>query len=219
MSRALDNCGPGNILRELAKKTDQSKVDALETEKAHLIAQVAAMTLELAQKTEEIRCYHAEQAVVINRVREFIGYPGEIVNKAHLYDKLMETMEPSSAKQILQILVKYSRMMKDLLKEIQELLPPHGTPRRMTDSGLPGSPTGGVYEVVGEVELVSTAQATPGPSQAAGTSRPHESSRAPDREKIPELERVRSPPIRRKSTERSARSGRVQSPMPEHVQS
>ena len=49
VSRALDNCGPGNILLELAKKTDRSKVDALETEKAQLVAQVAAMTQELAQ--------------------------------------------------------------------------------------------------------------------------------------------------------------------------
>ena len=73
-------------------------MDALEIEKAHLAAHVATMTLELAQKTEEIRRYHAEQVVVINRVRELVGYPGEIVNKAHLYDKLMETAEPSSAK-------------------------------------------------------------------------------------------------------------------------
>jgi hypothetical protein len=44
MSRVLGNCGPGNILRELTKKTDRSKVDALETEKAQLAAQVAPMT-------------------------------------------------------------------------------------------------------------------------------------------------------------------------------
>ena len=87
------------------------------------------MTLELAQKIEEIRHYHEEQAVVINRVRELVGYPGEIVNKAHLYDKLMEMADPSSARQTLQILVKYSRSMKDLLKEIQKLLPPCGPPR------------------------------------------------------------------------------------------
>ena len=31
---ALDNCGPGNIFRELAKQTDRKKVEALETEKA-----------------------------------------------------------------------------------------------------------------------------------------------------------------------------------------
>ena len=72
-------------------------MDVLETEKAHFTAPVAAMTLELAQKTKEIRRYHAEQVVVTNRVRELVGYPKEIVNKAHLYDKLMETTEPSSA--------------------------------------------------------------------------------------------------------------------------
>ena len=50
-------------------------MDALETEKAHLIAQVAAMTLESAQKTEGIRRYYAERAVLINRVWELVGFP------------------------------------------------------------------------------------------------------------------------------------------------
>jgi hypothetical protein len=55
--------------------------------------------------------------MVLNRVRELVGHPGEIVNKAHLYDQLMETADPSSARQTLQILVKYSRSMKDLLRK------------------------------------------------------------------------------------------------------
>lgn len=55
VSKALDNCGPINILWEMAKKTDQSKVEALGTEKAQLVAQVVAMTKELAEKSEEIR--------------------------------------------------------------------------------------------------------------------------------------------------------------------
>ena len=62
--------------------------------------------------------------------------------------------DPSSAQYTLQILVKYSRSMKDLLKEIQKLLPPSSTPRRMLYPGPPGSPTGTLYEVIGEVELV-----------------------------------------------------------------
>ena len=60
VSKALDNYGLGNILQVLAKKTDWSKVDALEIEKAQLAAQVVAMTLELAQKNKEIRRYQAE---------------------------------------------------------------------------------------------------------------------------------------------------------------
>ena len=35
-NRALDNCGPGNILRELAKRADRKEIERLETEKAQL---------------------------------------------------------------------------------------------------------------------------------------------------------------------------------------
>lgn len=90
VSKALDNCGLGNILKELAKKMDRSRVEALETEKAQLAAQVGAMTIELADKTEEICRYHAEKTVVLNGVRDLVRNPSEVVNKAHLYDKLME---------------------------------------------------------------------------------------------------------------------------------
>ena len=54
VNRALDNRGPGNILRELAKWMDQKKLEALETKKMQLAVQVAAMTQELNQKNEEI---------------------------------------------------------------------------------------------------------------------------------------------------------------------
>lgn len=137
VSQNLDNYGPRNIFRELSKRTDQTKVEALEMEKAQLAAQVAAMTLDLTQKSEEIRKYHAEQTMVLSRIRELVGDPGEVVNKMHLYDQLMESADLSSAREILQILVKYSCLMNNLLKEIQILLPPRGTPMRMLDPGPP----------------------------------------------------------------------------------
>ena len=34
VSRALDKCGPGNILRELAKRANRKDIEKLETEKA-----------------------------------------------------------------------------------------------------------------------------------------------------------------------------------------
>ena len=158
------------------------KVEALETEKAQLIAQVAAMTQELTQKSKEIRKYQAEQTVKLSRVRELVGHPGEVVNKAHLFDQLMESANSSSSRQTLQNLVKYSRSVKDLLKEIQKLLPPRGTPSQMLDPGPPRSPTPTLYEVIDEVELVPTSRAGVGPSQSAGTPRLHESKIVPDRE-------------------------------------
>ena len=204
-NQALDNCGPGNILRELAKRADRKELEQARTENAHLTAQVAAMTQELSQKSEEIRKYHAEQAVVFSRIRELVGHPAEIVNKAHLYDRMMESGEPASARQVLPILVKYSRTMKDLLAEIQKVVPPGGTPRRVLYPGPPGSPTGTLYEVVGEVALVQNPPTAAGPSQQGDGSRPASSGRAP--------ERTRSPQVRRKSTG-SVRSGRGQSPVP-----
>jgi hypothetical protein len=69
-------------------------VEALEMEKAQLAAQVAAMTRELTQKSKEIRRYKAEQTVVLSKVRELVGHPGEVVNKAYLYDQLVESADP-----------------------------------------------------------------------------------------------------------------------------
>jgi prefoldin subunit 5 len=59
-------------------------VEALENEKAQLDAQVEAMTRELTQKSEEIRRYKAEQTVVLSKVRELMGHPEDVVNKAYL---------------------------------------------------------------------------------------------------------------------------------------
>ena len=66
--------------------------------------------------------------MVFNRIRELVGHPGEVVNKAHLYDQMVESTDPSSAWQTLPILVKYSQTMKDLLKEIQKVVPPEQYP-------------------------------------------------------------------------------------------
>ena len=79
----------------------------------------------------------------------------------------MESSDPSSVRQTLQIHVKYSRTMKDLLKEIQRLLPPSGTPRWMLYPGPPRSQTCTMYKVIGKVELVPASQAGAGLSQPA----------------------------------------------------
>ena len=201
------------LLRELAKRADRKEIEKLETEKAQLAAQVATMTKELSQKSEEIQKYHAEHVVVFSRIRELVGHPGEVVNKAYLYDRMMESSDPSSARQTLPILVKYSRMMKDLLAEIQKVVPPSGTPKRVLYSGPPGSPTGTLYEVVGEVALLPTTLAGAGPSQSGGTSQPTSSGRAPERERSSAPERIRSSEVRMKSTG-LVRSGRGHSPTP-----
>ena len=162
VNRALDsnNCGPGNILWELAKRTDRKEIERLETVKAQLVA----LTQEFSQQSEEIRTYHAEQAMVFSRIRELVGHPGEVVNKAYHYDLMMKSGNPSSAKQTLPILVKYSQMMKDFLAKTQKVTPPSGTPKQVFYPDPPGLPTGTLYEVVSKVTLVPNPPARAGPS-------------------------------------------------------
>ena len=93
VTRILDN-------NEICLKR-RTGVEALETEKAQLAAQVAAITQEPTQKSKDIRKYQVEETVVLSRVRELMDHSGEVVNKAHIYDHLIETADPSSAQQTL----------------------------------------------------------------------------------------------------------------------
>lgn len=76
------------------------------------------MTQDFGQKSEEIRKYHEEQAMVFSQIQELVGHPGEVVNKAHLYDHFDGVRGSIFHRQMLPILVKYSRTMNNLLKEI-----------------------------------------------------------------------------------------------------
>ena len=125
--------------------------------------------------------------------------PGE------LYDQLVASGDSVSARQVIPILVKYSRMTSNLFADIQKILPPAGTPRRVLYAGPPGSPTGTLYEEVGKVAIMTDPPTAAEPSEQAGGSRPGSSGQNP--------ERPRSSGARRKSTG-SARTGRGQSPGP-----
>lgn len=48
------------------------------------------MTRDLSQNSEETRKYHVKHAVIFSRIWELVGHPGEIFNKAQLYNQLVE---------------------------------------------------------------------------------------------------------------------------------
>jgi len=201
---ALDNCGPGNILRELAKRADRKELDQVKTENAHLKAQMEAMSQELVHKSEEVRKYHSEQAVVFSRIRELLGHPSEIAAKARLYDGLVESGDPVSGRSVIPILVRYTRTIKDLLAEVQKIVPPANPAQKMLFAGPPGSPSGTLYEKVADVTVVQQPPPEGPQSQQGGGSTAGGSRRDP--------QPARSGVVRRKSTG-SLRSGRDQSPV------
>ena len=95
-------------------------------------------------------------------------------------------------------------MMNNMFVDIQKVVPPSGTPRRVLYQGPPGSPTGTLYEAMGEVAVVQNPPTAVEPSQQGDGSRPGSSGKAP--------ERTRSSQVKRKSTG-SVRTGRGQSPV------
>ena len=110
--QALGGCGPENIIREIAKRADRKELEQAKRElnqarleNAHLQAQMTSMADKLVQKSEEIRKYHAEQTVIFGRIRELVGHPGKIANKARLYNQLVESGDPVFAQQTIPILV------------------------------------------------------------------------------------------------------------------
>ena len=195
-NQALNNCEPGNILRELTKRADRKELDQakreleqVRTENAHLNAQVASMAQELSRKNEEIRKHHAEHAVVLKRIRELIGQTAEVVTKARLYDHILESGDPIDAQKTIPILVKYSWLMNGLFEDIHKLLPASGTPRRVLYQAPPGSPSGTLYKAVGEVAVVHNPPSVVEPETGAALE---STGKAP--------ERTRSSQPRREST-------------------
>ena len=168
---------------------------------AHLNVQVSSIAQELSQKSEEIRKYHKEHAVVFQRIRELIGQPVEAVTKARQYDHIMDSGDPIIAQKTIPILVKYSRLMNGLFEDVQKSLPPGGTPWRVLYQTQPGSPSGTLYDAVGEVTVVHN---PPTAVEPGVCSTPGSTGKAP--------ERAHSSQPMRKSTG-SDRSGRGQSPV------
>ena len=54
----------------------------------------------------------------------FVGYSGDVVNKAQLYNDNMEKQDVAPAPKVIQCLVDYSGKMEKLLKEMRALLQP-----------------------------------------------------------------------------------------------
>ena len=139
--------------------------------------------------------------MVFKRIRELIGQPAKAINKARLYDQLMKSGDPVQARQTIPILVKYSRLMNNLFEDIRKLVPPGGTLRRVLYQGPCRSPTGTLYDAIGEVEVAHNLPTA---------VEPVEGSRAWSIRKTPEWACSSQP--RRKSTGLD-KSGRGQSPV------
>ena len=73
---------------------------------------------------------------VLDRIREVVGNPGDIVNKAHLFDTFVKKKVEMSLPKVIAILVGFKHKMEAVLGEIRKLIP--GSP--VESSRLPPPP-------------------------------------------------------------------------------
>ena len=121
-SKLLSDCKARNICREL-KKLNEKDTTSLKAANVALSSQVQELKVTLALKKDKIRVLKEQHAESFGWIREAIGYSGDIVNKAHLFDNEVKTEGHLSAQKIITILVKYGHKMEATLGEMRKLLP------------------------------------------------------------------------------------------------
>ena len=84
-SKLLGDCKVGNIVKEL-KKLKQKDTASLEAANANLSSEVTELKMALVLKDDKIRELKAQKAERLERIREAIGHPGNVMNKARLFD-------------------------------------------------------------------------------------------------------------------------------------
>ena len=94
----------------------------LEANNAKLADQVADHEVEIAKKDEEIRQLHTQSKEGLDRIRNFIGNPGDIVNKAQLFDNEIKSEWQLLTSKIVNVLVEFVRKREATLVEMPKLL-------------------------------------------------------------------------------------------------
>ena len=78
--KLLDNWKPTNLCKKL-EKIQQKNIATLEANNATLAAKVADLEVVIAKKDEELQPLQAQSKEGLDWIRDFIGNPGNVVNK------------------------------------------------------------------------------------------------------------------------------------------
>ena len=89
--KLLGKCKPMDLCKELEKMVERKDTTTLEANNAKLVGQVADLRVEIAKKNEEIRKLHTQSKEGLDQIQDFIGNPGDFVNKARLFDSKVKT--------------------------------------------------------------------------------------------------------------------------------
>ena len=153
--KLLNDCRPSQVLPELEKLVKKKEVEELKEENTRLSGQVADLTQEVRVKSDEIRRMNSRTRESLERIQSFIGSPGDVVNKARLFDNDIRTGGHPSAPKIIAVLVEFGRKMEATLSDMRGLLSggatepfrfPVPVPNRAASMGVDHSPVPAVAD-------------------------------------------------------------------------
>ena len=107
-------------MKEL-KKLKEKDMTSLKTQNTSLAKKVVDLKVELALWKDEIRKLKVKTES-LERIREVVGIPRDILNKARLFDNGIKMEEEISAAKIVPILVVFTRKMEVALADIRKLV-------------------------------------------------------------------------------------------------
>ena len=107
--------------------------EVLHKETEELKDRIAALEAEVKSAKEE----WIKAKEVAQKIHAFMGYQGDVINKARLYDQCAKQPKIVSGAKIMRCMVDYSTKMEKPLKELRALLQPTGVQPEPTSISTP----------------------------------------------------------------------------------
>ena len=99
-------------------KTKVEEGEAFQKETMELKDRIAPLEEEVKTAQEE----RDKSKEVARKIHSFMGFPGDVINKASLYDQSLRQPKTALGAKMMRCMVDYSTKMEKLLKELRALL-------------------------------------------------------------------------------------------------
>ena len=120
-SKPFGDCKVGNIVKEL-KKLKEKDTESLEAANWKLRQEVDELKIALALKEDEAKNFKALRMEALKEIWEIMGHPGDILNKAKLYDEYINKEVKITMPKVIAILHGFHKKMEAALGEIRKLV-------------------------------------------------------------------------------------------------
>ena len=120
--KLLGDYKPTELCKKLEKVVHQKDTTTLEANNAKLASQIAEFKVLVAKKDEGFRQLRVQSKKGLDRIWDFNGNPGDVVNKARFFNNDIKTEGQLSAPKIVAVLVDFGCKMEAMLVEMRKLV-------------------------------------------------------------------------------------------------